>query len=240
MNPSVSGGLHCRGGQGPHLGLAEDLVLLGHDPVTGRPRVPSDVLRSAVAGGLLADLFRSGHLGLGDGGLVQAERDGSASVRLGGQLVWQKVRDRPDRDVAYWVEHLQEVSNLVTAGLVRAGLLRQLRVRHSESWWRRTSALTPSGPVFARARTRELGLLLIRRTPLTQRTMALAALIDAAGLLPVVVHAAGIATITDLSIVTPVRTRIRHAFHRAATPELVMICTAVAATADRPHPYSTP
>jgi len=239
MNPP-SGGVHCRERQGPHLGLAEDLVLLGHDPVTGRPRIPTDVLRSAVAGGLLADLFRSGHLHLVDGNIVQAGNDGPVPIRPGGQLVWQKIHERPDRDIAYWVGHLQDVSNLVIAGLVRSGLLRQLRVRNAGSWWRRTSALTPCGPVFARARTRELGLLLIRRTPLTERTMTLAALIDAAGLLPVIVHAAGIATITDLSIVTPVRTRIRHAFHRAATPELVMICTAVAATTDRPHPHPTP
>lgn len=204
-------------------------MLLGCDPVTGRPRIPPDVLKAAVVGGLLADLFLSGRLYLADGG-VHAGQDRIVPVPRVQRIACDRVRARPGRDIGFWVGHLDPVPGLVVAGLVRSGFLRQVRVRCAGSWWRRSWALAPAGPAFCRARVRGLGMILARSEPLTDRTLALAGLVDAAGLLPVVVHAAGITTVTDRSTIVPVRARIRHAFHHTATPDLALVCAAVTAT----------
>ena len=229
MNRRPAGGVLCVDRRGPFLGIAEDLVLLGYDPVTGRPRVPTDVLRAVVVGGVLADLFLSGSLRLSGGGVVACEGvpvPGPRALRV----VWERVRARPGRGIDHWVRDLGGVSALVVGGLVRGGVLRGVRVRRGGSWWRRAWVLAPAGPVFCRARTRGLGMVLARSDPLTGRALALAGLADAAGLLPVVVHAAGIASVTDLSTITPVRARIRHALHHATSPDLALICATITTT----------
>jgi len=238
VSPPQAGDVRRPGQQAPTLGLAADLVLLGHDPATGRPRIPPGTQRAAVVGGLLADLFLSGRLCLAGGG-VQVRQDAPAPVPREQRIVCERVRARPGRDIAHWVGHLDTVPRLVNAGLAHAGILRQIRVRHAGSLWRRIWALAPAGPAYSRVRALDLGLVLARNEPLTGRVLALAGLVDATGLLPVAVRAAGPTAVIDPSAVTPVRARIRDALHRATTPDLALICAAVAGTAHGPDPDPT-
>jgi len=206
-------------------------MLLLHDPVTGRPRVPAGTLTAGVVGGVLADMVLTGQVRVVRG-LVRPGT-GLPIERLG-RVVSQRVRSHPDRDVSYWLEHLDPVPGLVVARLVRARLIRQVRARDAGSWWRRSRILIPAGPGHSRWLARQVGLILTGPGPLTTRELVLAGLVDGTGLLPAVVHAAGPASGTDPAFIARARTRIRRAHGRAPVPGCTEICAEVGRIARGP------
>ena len=112
--------------------VADDLFLMAHDEVSGRPYLSPRAAGLGLAGGLLAELVLGGHAGVGDGGIVLAGRavpaDGLARAVL--DAVAGQARRYGLRE---WLAFLARASERdVGLRLARAGYLREAR-----GWWLR-------------------------------------------------------------------------------------------------------
>lgn len=103
--------------------LADDLYLLAHNDVSGKPLLQQRALGIGLAGGLLADLALAGAIEVIHGAVVVVGRapadDGLA------QSVCQSLADEPDRHpVRTWLQFLAHTSATDVAGrLEQAGYL---------------------------------------------------------------------------------------------------------------------
>jgi hypothetical protein len=101
------------------LSLAEQLLLLSYDDVTGKPAIPLSNLDHGLAAAQLLDLNYQGKVVLDHGRLVAVDRTGSDPVLA-------KVRARKPHTPDWWVYHLadparreQLLDRLVNVGMLQ-------------------------------------------------------------------------------------------------------------------------
>jgi hypothetical protein len=161
--------------------LADDLVVLAHEPTTGRPLQSQTRLSCAVAGSVLAELLLTGRITL-DGHTVRPTGTGSAGEPELDALAEIVATSAKTRRAAAWVRTLRpnkHAGRLVTRA-VRLGL-----AQHEEH---RTLLLftrhhyIPAHPGEREVLVRTLHDVLVRSRTGDARTMALLRLVTAMGL----------------------------------------------------------
>ncbi len=157
--------------------LADDLFLLAHDDVSGKPRAHPRVTGLGLAGALLADLVLLGHLEIVPGRLVVVD------VRPVGEAllddVLRSVAGTPRHDLAEWLGYLAPAApDRVAERLVAAGVLTEVRSRLG----RRDRRYRPAQTTLAAAPSVRLRMLVTRAEPLAAPDTMLAGLAAACGL----------------------------------------------------------
>lgn len=159
--------------------VADDLFLIAHDDVSGRPYVQPRALGLGLAGGLLAELMLPGRAGLSHGLLV-VTGTGASADELSACVLGLLVGERELHPVGTWLPYLARAAEAdVAARLTRAGYLEQAGPRRL----RRTYQWIPADPDCAFA---SLGRArpALERTPATGYSAVLAGLAVACGLGP--------------------------------------------------------
>lgn len=170
------------GATGPGLDgtgrVGDDLYLLAHNDVTGKPYVQPRALGLGLAGGLLAELILAGAVSVGWDQIVadgrRAPRD-QLTRRVLGQLAAERER-RPARD---WLLYLSRTAAADVAGrLARSGYL----VRAGGWPWWRGGRWVPADRDSAFAPLLRVRATLDAARPLTAEGVVLAGLAEACGL----------------------------------------------------------
>ena len=157
---------------------ADDLYLMAHHDLTGRPLLQPRPLGLGLAGGLLAELMLGGSIGLRHDGALLAGR-----AWLGDDLA-RRVRDQiaaePEpRPLTEWLAYLARTAPVdVAARLERAGYL--TRVRSWMPW--QPGRLVPADPDWAFGPLLRVRSALDRSRPFDPREAVLAGLAVASGL----------------------------------------------------------
>jgi Golgi phosphoprotein 3 (GPP34) len=113
------------GGLGGTGRIADDLYLMAHHEVTGKPFVQPRTLGIALAGGLLAELMLAGCAGVRADGMVAADRAGPAD-ELSRQVFWLVAGDGEAHPVRDWLLFLARTAAAdVAVRLGRSGYLRR-------------------------------------------------------------------------------------------------------------------
>ena len=155
--------------------LADDLLLLAHDPRSGRLRLPEAEVGAALAAALLAELVLSGSVGIDRGGLAIADRTPPAD-ELSEELYVEVVEELSVRPVSAvnWIMTRRQVAiALVVERLVRAGYV---RVETQRRLGRTSSHLLATRPGEALLRTQRLAVLIGNRAELQPEDILLARL----------------------------------------------------------------
>ncbi len=117
--------------------LADDLFLMAHDDVTGRPFLQPRAIGLGLAGGLLAELMLSGQLGMSRG-VVIATNPGAPDGQLAGDVLSLVFTERDRHPVCDWLAFLaRRAAADVAVRLVGAGYLQEAwsrRRRRSGQW----------------------------------------------------------------------------------------------------------
>jgi Golgi phosphoprotein 3 (GPP34) len=159
--------------------VADDLWLMAHDDRTGRALLQPRLLGLGLAGGLLADLFLSGHAGLGPDGTIRtgprarhfAVADAALLELIAAEPVALPVRD--------WLRYLAtNAAGNVGARLKDAGYL--TTVRRRARWL--PGRLVPGDPDWAITPISRAGMALDPRRPVSPHASTLAGLAAACGL----------------------------------------------------------
>lgn len=114
--------------------LADDLYLLAHNDVNGKPHLQSRALGIGLAGGLLAELMLAGKIGIRQGAVIVVDstsaEDGLArSVQ---QLIEQEPEQHP---VRVWLQFVGGTAAAdVASRLEQAGYLTRVRGRRGPRW----------------------------------------------------------------------------------------------------------
>lgn len=142
--------------------LADDVFLMAHDDVTGRPFVQPRALGLGLAGGLLAELMLPGQLRLYRG-LVVAGSAGAPADQLGYGVLNLVHSEREQHPVGDWLAFLARgAADDVAIRLVRAGYLQRAwsrRLRRRDAQWLPTdpdcafAALSRARPTLEAGRT---------------------------------------------------------------------------------------
>lgn len=117
--------------------VADDLFLMAHDDVTGRPFLQPRALGLCLAGGLLAELTLPGRLGLYQG-LVVAGNVAPPADQLANDLLGLVFAEHELHPLGEWLAFLARTAAAdVAVRLVRAGYLQRAwsrRPRRAEHW----------------------------------------------------------------------------------------------------------
>ncbi|HEV2376184.1 MAG TPA: GPP34 family phosphoprotein [Streptosporangiaceae bacterium] len=156
--------------------LADDLYLVAHHEVSGKPYVQPRALGLGLAGGLLAELVLAGHVGVWRDEVVVAGHVPSEEG-LAGRLISLVASEHERHPVRDWLLFLSPtVGTDVAKRLEHAGYLRRAGSRwHRERW-------APMDPDWAFAPLLRVWAALDPTRPLTARGAALAGLAAACGL----------------------------------------------------------
>ena len=158
--------------------VADDLYLMAHHDLTGKPFLQPRPLGLGLAGGLLAELMLGGSIGLRHDGVVLAGRTWP------GDDLTRRVRDQiaaesEPRPLTEWLAYLARIAAPdVAARLERAGYL--TRVRSWVPW--RPGRLIPADPDWAFGPLLRVRSALDRSRPFDPREAILAGLAVACGL----------------------------------------------------------
>jgi hypothetical protein len=158
--------------------LADDLYLLAHHEVTGRPHLQPRAAGLGVAGGLLAELMLSGSIGLHAGQVVVAGRCPleDAAARSVMRLV---AGERGQHVAGDWLQFLSRTAaDDVAFRLEQSGYL--ARVASRRPW--RAQRWVPVDPESAFAPVLRVKLALDPSQPAAAQNVALAGLAAACGL----------------------------------------------------------
>jgi hypothetical protein len=125
--------------------VADDLFLMAHDDVTGRPFLQPRAIGLGLAGGLLAELLLPGQLRLRDG-LVVAGAPGPPASEVADGVLSLVASEREMHPVGDWLAFLARTAAAgVTARLAAAGYLDQVPPRRP----RRGGQWVPADPYCA-------------------------------------------------------------------------------------------
>jgi len=109
--------------------LADDLYLLAHHDVTGRPYLQARALGIGLAGGLLAELVLDGAVRV-SGGQVAVTFAARSPDRLGHQVLGLVARDREPRPAGEWLVFLAgRATDHIAVRLAEAGYLKLVSSR---------------------------------------------------------------------------------------------------------------
>jgi hypothetical protein len=161
--------------------LADELFLIGHDDFNGKPAATANLLDTALAGAVLAELALDGRITIDRGEVFVADR--RAWHEPVGDLALGEIIRRGDGHAARsWLEfmrpHVREHvgDRLVSSQTVRRETGRGLSLRTTVRW----PGVDPN--LVARPRVRLAAVLDRSEHPLDVRTATLAALVGAGGL----------------------------------------------------------
>jgi hypothetical protein len=156
--------------------LADDLFLLAHDDVSGKPRLHSRVAGLGLAGALLADLMLLGRVQVYRTGLVVVDPQPVGDALLG--EVFYAVAESPNHPIGEWLTFLAPtLPRRVAQRILDAGMVTEVRSMLSrEPRWRPTDSTTAAAPAV------RLRAQLTREEMLSPQDAALAGLIVACGL----------------------------------------------------------
>jgi len=158
--------------------IADDLYLMGHHEVTGRPYVQPRALGTGLAGALLAELILGGSITVRPGGAVVPGRIAPKDV-LARQVLDQIAGEHEPYPVREWLLYLARTATEdVARRLERSGYLRRC-VRRG---WQRPGRWVPVDADWAFAPLLRARAALDPARPFTAREAALAGLADACGL----------------------------------------------------------
>ncbi len=158
--------------------VADDLYLMAHHDLTGKPLLQPRPLGLGLAGGLLAELMLGGSIGLRYDGVVLAGRTWPAD-ELARRVRDQIAAEPEPRPLPEWLAYLARTAAPdVAARLERAGYL--TRVRDWVPW--RPDRLIPADPDWAFGPLLRVRSALDRSRPFDPREAALAGLAVASGL----------------------------------------------------------
>lgn len=164
----------------PHRGnglLADDLFLLAHNDMTGKPRLHPRVAGIALAGALLGELALFGRVDIHPGSVVVVNPR-PIPDRLADRVLRQVEADRQASPVGTWLARLAPTANDRVAGrLAEAGLLNKSRsgLLRRETW-------APTDMAAAAWPVTRLRSLLTKFEPLTVPDATLAGFTIACGL----------------------------------------------------------
>jgi Golgi phosphoprotein 3 GPP34 len=165
------------------LPLADQLFLAAHDDVTGRPRQRPRAIGLGLAGALLGELMLAGKITV-EGGLMVPTAGYAPPDALAHAVLDQLTAERERHGVRTWIAYLgQSATQRVAARLERKGHVREVEVRRLlrvEVRWAPTDMSTAATPGAL------LRHHLDHRQPLEIGEIALAGLVEAIGLSPVV------------------------------------------------------
>jgi hypothetical protein len=221
--PSAAGpGLAAGAGLGGTGRLADELYLVAHDDVTGRPRLHPRAAALGVAAALLAELMLGGQLTAAPDGTLTATQDAPApGDALAGRVLAQMAAEREPLGLRDWLAFLARTAVADVAGrLARAGYLQPAPAR----WPLGRERWVPADQSRAFAAVVRARSALDPARPLTVPAAALAGLAGAAGLRPLLLQYAPAAARSpaEITAVLPpgVRDLIAHA--RAAADSALL------------------
>jgi hypothetical protein len=163
--------------------LADDLYLIAHNDVTGRPRLQPRGAGLGLAGGLLAELLMAGQITLGPG-MVAVSGAARPQGGLAGQVLRQVTAEREQHGPRDWLEFLSATSVArVAERLGAAGYLSQMSRR-----WPLRPRWVPSDPNCAFAAINRGRAALDPARPAGVASAALTGLAGACGLGPLLMQ----------------------------------------------------
>jgi hypothetical protein len=164
--------------------LADELFLIGHDDYDGRPLAAANLLDSALAGAILAELALAGRITIVRGEVFVADNRAWQDP-VTDRALSEIVRRGDGHDARVWLEFLrpqvreQVGDRLVSAGALRRKSSRGLRLRMTVRWPGRDPNRV------AAPRVRLAAVLERSDRPLDIRNATLAALVRAGGMIRV-------------------------------------------------------
>lgn len=163
-----------------HLGLADELFLIGHDGYSGKARIHTNMFSCGLAAAALGELLLAGDLGIEEGRITGWRPRPTGGDVVVDQVLAELQRIGAGHPVHGWIEHLRnEIKEVIAYRLVGRGVVRR---EVSRSLTGRTSVRYPA--VDATEVTRpivRLGFLLGRRDPLDPLSALLSGLTAAIG-----------------------------------------------------------
>lgn len=160
--------------------LADDLYLMSHDDVTGRPFLHPRALGLGLAGGLLAELLLSGRLSLRQGRMVVSDAGAPADI-LGRCVLGHVLTERQTYSVSDWLAYLARTS--ITDVAVRLELAGYLIRKPARRPWR-AQRWVPADPDCAFASLCRARAAVEESRSATVHGVALAGFAVACGLAP--------------------------------------------------------
>jgi hypothetical protein len=164
--------------------LADELFLIGHDDYDGRPLAAANLLDSALAGAILAELALAGRITIVRGEVFVADNRAWQDP-VTDRALSEIVRRGDGHDARAWLEFIrpqvreQVGDRLVSAGALRRKSSRGLRLRMTVRWPGRDPNRV------AAPRVRLAAVLERSDRPLDIRNATLAALVRAGGMIRV-------------------------------------------------------
>lgn len=158
--------------------VADDLLLLAHDPRSGRLRLPEPEVGAALGAALLGELVLAGCVSITRGGVLLGDRTPPAD-ELAEELFAEVIEElsvRPVRALDWIMTRRQVAIPLVVERMVRAG---HLRVETQRRLGRTSSRLLANRPGEALLRTQRLAVLVGNRVELPPDDVVLARLVVA-------------------------------------------------------------
>jgi len=161
--------------------LADELFLIAHDDVTGKPRVPDRTVGRGLAAAMLADLAFVGAVTVAATGNVVTGTAAPGAVDPWGRTVLRWIEtDTPDPPAA-WIDRLAgHTYRSVADRLTAAGVVRPRTVRRW--WWRRDTGYPAVDTNVAAWPWARLSMRVRRHTRLSPHDSTLARLCVATGL----------------------------------------------------------
>ncbi|MFV2095079.1 GPP34 family phosphoprotein [Micromonospora sp. LOL_014] len=161
--------------------LADELFLIAHDDVTGKPRVPTRVVGRGLAAAMLADLALVGAVTVAATGSVVTGTAAPGAVDPWGRTVLRWIDTDAPHPPATWIDRLAgHAYRTVADRLTVAGLVRPRTVRRW--WWRRDPVYPAVDTNVAAWPWARLSMRVRRRTRLNTHDSTLARLCVATGL----------------------------------------------------------
>lgn len=161
--------------------LADELFLIAHDDVTGKPRVPARTIRRGLAAAMLADLAFVGAVTVAATGMVVTGTAAPGAVDPWGRTVLRWIETDTPHPPAAWIDRLAgHAYRSVADRLTVAGLVRSRTVRRW--WWRRDTVYPAVDTNVAAWPWARLSMRVRRRTRLSAHDSTLARLCVATGL----------------------------------------------------------
>ena len=164
--------------------LADELFLIGHDDYNGRPLAAANLLDSALAGAILAELALAGRITIARGEVIVADNRAWQDP-VTDRALSEIVRRGDGHYARAWLEHIrpqvreQVGDRLVSAGALRRESSRGLSLRMTVRWPGRDPNRV------AAPRVRLAAVLERSDQPLDIRNATLAALVRASGMIRV-------------------------------------------------------
>ena len=164
--------------------VADDLCLLAHDDVSGKPFLQPRALGVGLAGALLAELLFAGAVRIRAGGIEIPHRDpdsDSPGDYVGRYVLSLLLAERESHPLRDWLLFLgADAENNVASRLARAGYVAET----SSRWPRRKHRWVPADPDCAFAPMIRVTAVLAQTRPATVADVVLTGLAIACGLGP--------------------------------------------------------